>query len=51
MDARPKRLRTLPPDGLILEELISEMQTNHGTPATPQEYRLIIRTPPAEEKE
>lgn len=33
----------LPPDGTVLEELISTMQSEYGTPSTPQEYRLIIK--------
>lgn len=43
MQPRPRRLQTLPPDGLILEEVISGMQGEYGIPATPQEYRLLLR--------
>lgn len=42
-------LQTLPPDGTDLEELIGAMQSEYGVPATPQEYRLIIKTPAPEE--
>jgi len=45
---RPTTL-TLPPDGTVLEELISDMETEYGTPATPQEYRLILKVASAEE--
>jgi hypothetical protein len=49
MRTLPTRVQTLPPDGLILEELISTMQTEYGTPTTPQEYRLIVKLPTHEE--
>jgi hypothetical protein len=49
MRTLPTRVQTLPPDGLILEELISNMQTEYGTPTTPQEYRLIVKLPTHEE--
>jgi hypothetical protein len=42
-------LKTLPPDGLVLEELIANMQAEYGTPSTPQEYRLLIKVPTSEE--
>jgi hypothetical protein len=45
----PKRVKTLPPDGLVLEELIANLQAQYGTPSTPQEYRLLIRVPTSEE--
>jgi hypothetical protein len=37
-------VRTLPPDGLILEEIISTMRSEYGVPTTPQEYRLLLKT-------
>ena len=49
MRTLPTRVQTLPPDGLILEKLISNMQTEYGTPTTPQEYRLIVKLPTHEE--
>ncbi|MGQ0679471.1 MAG: hypothetical protein ACT4OM_07430 [Actinomycetota bacterium] len=49
MRTLPAQVRTLPPDGLVLEELISTMQTEYGTPSTPQEYRLIVKVPPPED--
>lgn len=49
MNMRPRVVQTLPPDGLVLEELIDGMRTEYGTPATPQEYRLIIKTLSQEE--
>lgn len=49
MRTLPTSVQTLPPDGLVLDELISNMQSEFGTPATPQEYRLIVRVPPHEE--
>jgi len=45
---RPTTL-TLPPDGTVLEELIANMEAEYGTPATPQEYRLIVKVASAEE--
>lgn len=39
------QVKTLAPDGLVLEELISTMQSEYGTPSTPQEYRLIVKVP------
>jgi hypothetical protein len=44
MHSRPKQVHTLPPDGLVLEELIAGMQGEYGVPSTPQEYRLLIKT-------
>ncbi|HEX2054115.1 MAG TPA: hypothetical protein VHJ78_10375 [Actinomycetota bacterium] len=49
MSSRPARLKTLPPDGTVLEELIGALQSEYGVPTTPQEYRLIIKTPIPEE--
>lgn len=49
MRTLPSSVQTLPPDGLVLEELISTMQTEYGTPTTPQEYRLIVKVPIHEE--
>lgn len=48
---RPKQLQTLPADGVILEELIADLQTEYGFPATPQEYRLLIKVPVSAEAE
>lgn len=45
---RPKSVQTLPADGIVLEELISTLQEEYGTPTTPQEYRLLIKVPSAE---
>lgn len=44
MATRHTTLQTLPPDGLVLEELIGALQSEYGVPTTPQEYRLIIKT-------
>ena len=49
MRTLPTQVQTLPPDGLILEELISTMQTEYGTPTTPQEYRLVVKLATHEE--
>lgn len=49
MIQRPAKLQTLPPDGVVLEELISNLQDEYGTPVTPQEYRLTIKMTPADE--
>jgi len=46
---RPKTLNMLPSDGVELEELISNLQEEYGTPATPQPFRLTIKLIPAEE--
>jgi hypothetical protein len=43
MLSRPRQLKTLPPDGLVLEELIAGMQSEYGVPSTPQEYRLLVK--------
>ncbi len=45
MSSRPRHLQTLPPDGLVLDELISDLKSEYGVPATPQAYRLIIKLP------
>ncbi len=50
MTSRPVQLQTLPPDGTVLEELIGAMQSEYGVPTTPQEYRLIVKTPVPEEQ-
>lgn len=47
--ARPKRLETLPPDGVLLEDVVAAMQGEYGTPSTPQEYRLMIKVPEVDE--
>src|SRR5207253_3227747 len=41
-------LQTLPADGLVAEEIIGSMREEYGYPATPQEYRLIVRVAPDE---
>ena len=41
-------LQTLPADGLVAEEIIGSMREEYGYPATPQEYRLIVRIAPDE---
>ena len=43
MANRPRVLQTLPADGLVAEEIIDDMREEYGYPATPQEYRLIVR--------
>ncbi|HWD09025.1 MAG TPA: hypothetical protein VHA57_08020 [Actinomycetota bacterium] len=48
MAARPKVLQTLPPEGVVLEELIDAMREEYGYPTTPQEYRLVLRVAPEE---
>lgn len=45
---RSKPLQTYPPDDLVLDDLIAGLQSEYGVPPTPQEYRLVIRTPSAE---
>ena len=49
MSSLPASLKTLPPDGTDLDELIGALQSEYGVPATPQEYRLIIKVPAPEE--
>jgi len=44
----PRVLQTLPADGLVAEEIIDSMREEYGYPATPQEYRLILRVAPDE---
>ncbi len=46
---RPTTLNMLPSDGVVLEELISNLQEEYGTPVTPQPFRLTIKLIPAEE--
>ena len=41
-------LQTLPADGLVAEEIIDDMREEYGYPATPQEYRLVVRVAPDE---
>lgn len=41
--------KTLPPDGTVLEEVIADLEAEYGTPATPQEYRLILKVASAED--
>lgn len=48
MANRPRVLQTLPADGLVAEEIIDDMREEYGYPATPQEYRLIVRIAPDE---
>lgn len=43
MTGRRGRVETLPPDGIVLEEVVADLEQEYGTPATPQEYRLIIK--------
>lgn len=47
--AKMTEAQTLPPDGTILEEVISDLQDAYGTPATPQEYRLMVKLPEGSE--
>ncbi len=49
MSSLPTSLKTLPPDGTDLDELIGALQSEYGVPTTPQEYRLIIKVPAPEE--
>ena len=42
-------MQTLPDDGQVLDEVISDLKNEYGVPATPQEYRLFIKIPVAEE--
>src|SRR3989442_2977700 len=42
-DRGPRILQTLPPDGVVAEEIIDDMREEYVYPATPQEYRLIVR--------
>lgn len=50
MVSRPGKLQTLPPDGIVLEELIADLEEQYGTPATPQEYRLVVKVASPEER-
>lgn len=47
-EGKTTTVQTLPPDGTILEEVITEMRERYGPPTTPQEFRLLIRIPGAE---
>jgi hypothetical protein len=47
--AKMSEAKTLPPDGTVLEEVISDLQDSYGTPATPQEYRLLVKLPEGSE--
>lgn len=47
-ESRSTTVQTLPPDGTVLEEVIADMQDEHGTPTTPQEFRLIVKVPGGE---
>lgn len=49
MSSLPTSLKTLPPDGTDLDDLIGALQSEYGVPTTPQEYRLIIKVPAPEE--
>ncbi|CAN5815441.1 hypothetical protein BH23ACT12_BH23ACT12_02930 [soil metagenome] len=49
MSSLPTSLKTMPPDGTDLDDLIGALQSEYGVPATPQEYRLIIKVPATEE--
>ncbi|HVF12916.1 MAG TPA: hypothetical protein VNA87_07515 [Actinomycetota bacterium] len=49
MSFRQATLQTLPDDGQVLDEVIGDLKTEYGVPATPQEYRLFIKIPVAEE--
>ncbi|HYN99722.1 MAG TPA: hypothetical protein VEU28_08635 [Actinomycetota bacterium] len=49
MSSLPTSLKTLPPDGTDLDDLIGDLQSEYGVPTTPQEYRLIIKVPAPEE--
>ncbi|MBW3590782.1 MAG: hypothetical protein KY393_02855 [Actinobacteria bacterium] len=48
MRTHTKRLQTFPPDEVELDDLIAGLQSEYGIPPTPQEYRLVIKTPSAE---
>lgn len=49
MAGRPSTVQTLPPDGVILEEVIANLESEYGSPVTPQEYRLIVKVASPEE--
>ncbi|MEX0789256.1 MAG: hypothetical protein WD178_00605, partial [Actinomycetota bacterium] len=49
MRSLPSSLKTLPPDGTDLDDLIGALQSEYGVPTPPQEYRLIIKVPASEE--
>ncbi|MEX2587319.1 MAG: hypothetical protein WD602_04915 [Actinomycetota bacterium] len=48
MRTKTKPLQAYPPDDLVLDDLITGLQDEYGIPSTPQEYRLVIKTPSAE---
>lgn len=41
--AKMKKPEMLPPDELSAEAIISELKEEHGTPSTPQEFRLMLK--------
>lgn len=45
---RPETL-TLPPDGTTLEQVIGDLQSEHGVPQYPQEFRITLKV--AEERD
>lgn len=45
---RPETL-TLPPDGMTLEQVIGDLQSEHGVPQYPQEFRITLKV--AEERD
>lgn len=47
-EGKTTTVQTLPADGTVLDEVISDMRSEYGTPATPQEFRLLIKVPGAE---
>lgn len=40
---RPPAQLTAPPDGTTLEQVIGELQSSHGVPQHPQEYRITLK--------
>jgi hypothetical protein len=47
-EGKTTTVQTLPPDGMVLDEVIAELRSEYGTPATPQEFRLLLKVPGAE---
>ena len=47
-EGKTTAVQTLPADGTVLDEVIAEMRSEYGTPATPQEFRLLIKVPGAD---
>jgi hypothetical protein len=41
--AKMKEPQTLPPDELSADEIISDLKEQHGSPTTPQEFRLTLK--------